>query len=85
MVKAKVVAIKDLLNPKENPALCLSPLRVFDECHKCEAFQRQLKAGKPIEKMRCKPHLKPEYFKLLQQKQKLLEQLNQIDKQIKNL
>jgi len=55
MVKAKVVNVKDLLDTKENPTLCLSPLRVFNECHKCPVFQRQLKEGKPIEKMRCKP------------------------------
>lgn len=85
MIKAKVVDVKDLLDRKENPIVCLSPLRVFDECHKCEAFKRFVAEKKPIEKMKCKPHLNPEYSKLMEQKRQLLDQLAELNKQIERL
>ena len=85
MVMAKVVDIKDLLNPEENPALCLSPLRVFNECHKCPVIKRYLKAGKSIEEMKCKPHLKPEALELLEKRRKLSELLSKVDELLQKL
>jgi len=78
MVKIKIVDVKDLLNPKENPTLCLSPLRVFDKCHNCPKWVRAYK-NNTHRKMKCKPRLSPEILSLLKHRQKLQEMIRKID------
>jgi len=80
MVQAKVVSIKELL--EDNPTFCLSPYRVFELCHKCEAYKRAKRANR-LDKMRCKPRVKPIIKTLEQQKHKLLSQLAEINKKLK--
>jgi len=84
MVECKVVSIKELSDPTENPVFCLSPLRVFNKCHECDKFKRA-QANNRVEKLDCKPHLNSKYLELLKQKRTLLDQLQQIETEIKNL
>jgi len=76
MVKAKIVETSELM--KDNPTLCLSPLRVFKECHKCDRFK---KAKNPL-KLKCKPQITKRTKLLLKRKMKLQEQLAKINKQL---
>lgn len=94
MVKAKIVSVKELTDAEENPSLCLSPLRVFNECHKCERYQRIVKKylvkGYSLQsiirdKLKCKPHLQSAYNELLIRKRKLLDELSEVDKAIDQL
>ena len=75
-MKVKVVKISELL--KDNPEVCLSPYRVFKECHKCSRFNPN-----NYEKMKCKPQITPEIKKLLEEKKKLLNKLEEINKKLK--
>ena len=74
-MKAKLVSMQELT--RDNPTFCLSPLRVFDECHKCDTFKRHmdiLRSGRK-HTLTCKPHIKKDILDLLRRKEKLLEQL----------
>jgi hypothetical protein len=82
-MQAKVVSIKELSDPKENPTFCLSALRVFDKCHECPVFKRA-QASDTIQKLKCKPHINTKYLELLAQKRKILEQLRNIEADMKS-
>jgi len=81
-MRSKIVTIEELTT--DNPTLCLSALRVFNECHKCEVFKRA-QAQNRIIKLKCKPKLHPQYFELLAEKRKLLDQLNEVNKEMEKL
>jgi len=81
-MQTKVVTMKELT--EDNPTLCLSPLRVFDQCHKCERFKRWQKQ-RGIKRLKCKPHLNDKYFELQNRKRALLDKLNDINKEIEGL
>ena len=81
-MQSKVVSIKELT--EDNPTFCLSALRVFDQCHECPVFKRA-QSSNTIIKLKCKPHLNAKYHELLGQKRKVLDQLNTIEAQMKNL
>ena len=95
-MKVAVVNIKDIT--KDNPTLCLSPLRVFNDCHKCDKFLQKLQylkkkhadenlsvdelVEKVIAEIPCKPKLKIEFVKLLKEKTKLLHKIAEVQKHI---
>jgi len=84
MVEAKLVSIKELSDPIENPAFCLSPLRVFNKCHECDKFKRA-QATNRVDKLDCKPHMNPKYLELLEKKRQILDQLRQIEIEMNTL
>jgi len=82
MVQVKIVSIKELL--EDNPTFCLSPYRVFELCHTCEAYKRAKRTNR-LNKMRCKPRVKPIVKTLEQEKQELLKQLTEIEDKLKRV
>jgi len=63
---------------KDNPTLCLSALRVFANCHKCQVFKDKLiTKGLKVLNLKCKPQIKPEIKKLLKKRQQLLKELKE--------
>lgn len=96
-MQTKIVSLKEIT--EDNPTLCLSPLRVFNACHRCEHFSWRLRYYKrnypdlSIEEMiekviadiPCKPHLKKEFVELLKKKTKLLQELAEVQKKIDEL
>jgi hypothetical protein len=76
MVKAKLVSMKELTT--DNPTFCLSALRAFDECHKCEIFLGAYRHD-TIGRLKCKPHLTNEVIDLLKKKRYLLDQLQLVN------
>lgn len=83
-MQAKMVSIKELSDPLENPTLCLSALRVFDKCHECSVY-RIHQATNQLDKLKCKPHVNPRYLELLKQKRVVLDQIATIEKEMSNL
>lgn len=81
-MKSKVVTIKELTD--DNPTFCLSVLRVFNKCNECQHY-KHFEYLKKLDKLKCKPHLNPEYMALIKEKQKVTERAKTIDEQIKNL
>jgi len=75
-MKSKLVTIEELT--KDNPTLCLSALRVFNECHKCDVFLNAYRKDR-IGKLKCKPHLTNDVIDLLKKKRYLLDQLQIIN------
>lgn len=73
MIKSKVVTIAELT--KDNPTFCLSPLRVFEDCHKCPKW----KIAKDKSKLKCNPKVRPQVLKLLAKKKELLHLISEID------
>lgn len=57
----------------ESPTFCLSPLRYLGECHRCERFKKGLAK-------KCKPVIRDDIKKLLEEKKKLLKRLREINK-----
>ena len=82
-MKAKIVSTRELLDPRENPTVCLSPLRVFNDCHKCEVFQRA-RRNNEIGQLKCRPHLDPKMLKLLNQRNHLIEKIKEMDAKLIN-
>jgi len=72
------VKFKDLIDRSENPTLCLHPMRVFNECHKCEIFKRAYQRDR-IKQLKCKPHISNEVMDLLKRKRELLNELTEIN------
>jgi len=81
-MQSKVVSIKELT--EDNPTFCLSVLRVFDQCHECPVFKKK-QASRTLKKLKCKPHLNVKFNELFAQKQKALDQIAEIEKQLKSL
>jgi len=85
-MKTATITVEELT--EDNPTLCMSPLRVFRECHKCTHFKRATcglmlpynEIMKRIENMRCKPQIKDEVLKLIERKKELLRELSEINK-----
>jgi len=71
-MKTAVVSLSELT---EDSTLCMSPHRIFKECHKCDKLRL-----KRIQNMRCKPQIKDEVIKLMERKEELLRELNEINK-----
>jgi len=81
-MKAKVLTISEI--EKDNPMLCLSPLRFTDECHKCQQFKRKVKT-KGFEyalKMKCKPRVTKEIIEKYKKHLKLQEQIKKLKEEI---
>ena len=78
-MRVKIVSAKELTT--DNPKLCMSPLRVFGLCHKCQIFKSA--RGTPelkLKKLPCKPKVQPKYLELLKEKHELLLKLREIDR-----
>ncbi|RLG16739.1 hypothetical protein DRN69_00195 [Candidatus Pacearchaeota archaeon] len=72
------------VNSKEigkSPTLCMSPLRYLKECHKCDKFKKR-KLSEAL-KMKCQPRIKPEILELLKRKEKLLEEIKEINEKLR--
>ena len=98
-METKVVNLGEIT--EDNPTLCLSPLRVFNACHRCEHFSWRLQYLKKkyadenldieelidrvIAGMSCKPHLKKEFVELLKKKTEILQELAEVQKKIDEL
>lgn len=93
-MKVKTVSKEEL--EENNPTLCLSPLRVFEQCHECDKFKQRKsivsrKSAKNvteeevIDKMSCKPVIKPEMLELLKKKSELLNQVREVEEEINEL
>ena len=98
-METKVVNLSEIT--EDNPTLCLSPLRVFNACHRCKHFSYRLQYLKKkyanenlsveelidrvIEEIPCKPHLKKEFVELLKKKTELLQELAEVQKKIDEL
>jgi len=78
-MKFKTIDFATLLDPTENPTYCLSPLRVFNECHKCSVFK--LAKGNE-DNLACKPHVTKRVRILMARKRRLLEKLQAIDQEL---
>lgn len=87
-MKSKIVTSKDLFNKLENPTLCLSSFRVFDDCHKCSKYQDAVRKDR-VDKLKCKPQLSETYLKqikpLIAEKKSLIKKTRDIDIQIRKL
>lgn len=72
--KGLSVAVEDLEKiSKNNPALCLHPLRALKKCHKCKRFYN------------CKnPQITEKTKKLLEEKRRTLKKLQAIDRELQN-
>jgi len=83
MSKCKSVSIEEL--KKNNLRLCLSALRVFAKCDECEVMQRfyKDKTGKvkPCESA----VLNPERIKKIEEKKQLQNQIDELNKKLKEL
>jgi len=96
-MQTKVINLSEIA--ENNPTLCLSPLRVFNACHKCNHFLSRLQYYKrkypdmsidemierAIADIPCKPHVKKEYVELLKKKTKVLQELAEVQKKIDEL
>lgn len=71
-MESKVVSIKELR--ENNPTLCLSALRVFGKCHQCPQYK------KAPDKLKCNPVISVEVITLTGRRQKLLEEMREIDR-----
>lgn len=71
----KVVTMNELT--EDNPTLCLSPRRVFEKCHQCPIYKTRDKTA-----LKCKPHLNKDMLALIERKQKLLQELDDIYKRL---
>lgn len=84
-MKSKIVHFKDIFN-KNNPTSCLSTLRVFTDCHKCQTYLNAFN-NKRENKLSCNPMLKPKIRKLMSKKRKLsekhYERIERINEEIK--
>ncbi|MHC1625207.1 MAG: hypothetical protein ACXQS2_04345 [Methermicoccaceae archaeon] len=89
-MKTKVVRLSELA--EDNPKLCMSTLRIFGECHKCDCFKKAMR-GLPnpeavreaIENMGCKPKVSQRVIELYEEKVKRLVELRKIEEEINNL
>jgi len=72
-----------IINRIRKPVLCLSPLRALKKCHKCQIFKKYLNGS--IKQLKCNPQLTKEALKLISEKQRLLKQLREINKKLKEL
>jgi len=78
-MKFKTINLETLLDPVENPAYCLSPLRVFNECHKCSVFKL---AKGDQDNLACKPRVTKRVKILMGKKRRLLEKLRTINQEL---
>jgi len=91
-MKTKVVSIEEL--KEDNSTLCLSPLRVFGECHKCPTFKHNLDYNKnkyrninkaieeTLKNIKCNPKINLGTFELIKKKEKLLKEIKEINKKL---
>jgi len=81
----KTVTIQEL--KKDNPTLCLSAKRVFSRCNECPSFKRVyrkynhniIEAKNHLE---CNPIIDQKRVNLLEKKQRITRELNEINKQL---
>ena len=71
-MESKVVSIKELT--ENNPTLCLSALRVFGKCHQCPKYK------KAPDKLKCNPVISMGVITLTERRQKLLQEMREIDR-----
>ena len=83
-MKAKIVSSKEFL--KDNPTLCLKPIRAFNDCHKCDLFRHYNLKDKDLP---CRPKFKKEIIEriiiLLDERKKLQRSVNQKNKELHDL
>ncbi len=77
-MKAKVVSSSDLFDKEKNPTLCLSAIRMFNNCHKCRIF-RTAWFKRREGKLKCKPQTKPEKIELLKKIRQLRKELQELN------
>jgi len=82
-MKAKVVTKEEIF--KDNPTLCLSPLRFLDLCHKCTKVKQASRKGRQPKTLKCKPRMHKEFNRLIKEKKALLAQLKEIERKIEQL
>ncbi len=72
MAKVKIVSSKEL-SGNNNPTMCWSAIRAFNDCHKCSYFKNLYRHyyDKAFKQMQCKPKFKRETLNLLKQKEKV--------------
>lgn len=81
-MKVKTVNGSEFWDKEKNPTLCMSTLRAFEVCHKCDVFKKAFER-KQINKLECNYKITDEAFNLLTEKRKLLNKLNQINKKLR--
>jgi len=83
-MKTKITTLREIA--EDNPTLCLSPKRIFKECHKCDrfllSFYKYRDVDKTINSMRCNPQIKDRIKRLLDKKKRLLKEIAKIDRDI---
>ena len=89
-MKVAVVDIKDILDTKKNPTLCLSPLRYTGNCIRCDKFKRALQNNKynirlTVKTMECKPQISEDTIRLFERKEEILKELRKINKKIEEI
>lgn len=79
-MESKVISIKEL--QEDNPTFCLSTLRVFEKCHNCTVYKNaSLKHA--LDKLKCNPRIREDIQILLKRKEKLLSELAEINKTLR--
>lgn len=85
-IEAKVVSVSELTDRKENPAFCLSALRVFEKCHKCQKFVSAMRRYRDfntvVQKLDCKPQVSEAIRALLSKKRELSAELKRVNKEL---
>ena len=78
----KVVKIVNIKEVKSNYNICFSPLRYLKQCHKCEVFKKAKGTVNEKLKLKCNPQIEEKYLKLLIEKEKLLNRLKEINREL---
>ena len=75
-MKAKLVSMQELTT--DNPTFCLSPLRVFNECHKCESWKRAYDHG-TVDKLKCRSHIQKRILDLLKRRTEIYKEIAKVN------
>lgn len=81
MVKSKLVTIEDI--KKNNPRLCLNPLRYFGECFKCPQYIS--KDGYKCESRIENPKGEKEFNAKIDEQKRLRQRLKDLKEEIKKI
>ena len=80
-MKTVIVKLSDVL--RDNPSLCLSPLRACEDCVHCKIFRRALAKHnddihETLNTLECKPKIKANLIELFERRKELLEELREL-------